>query len=214
MIRVAIFDDNKHILESFEILMKHTTDVSLTGKFKNCDHLEEKITESKPDVVVMDIDMPGMNGISATQVIKRKFPEIEILIQTVFDDEDKVFQALCAGATGYVLKENLGGRMEAVIREVYAGGSPMSPTIARKVISIFMKFVPQDTLAIENKYQLTPKENEVLLLLVDGLAYKMIADKLGLAYSTIHSHIKSIYRKLHVASMSEAVSKAIKENLV
>lgn len=214
MTRVAIFDDNKHILESFGVLMKHAKEISLTGAYKNCDSLEEKIEESKPDVVVMDIDMPGTNGIEATRLIKQKFPEVQILIQTVFDDDDKIFRALCAGASGYLLKGHGASKMEEAIREVHNGGSPVSPSVARKVITMFRNFVPQDTVNGENKYQLTTKETEVLTLLVEGLSYKMMADRQGVSFGTIHSHIKSIYRKMHVASMTEAVSKAMREKLV
>lgn len=214
MVRVAIFDDNKHILESFTVIIKVAKEVMLCGSFQNCDNLEQKIKESRPDVVVMDIDMPGITGIEATRILKQKFPHIQIMIQTVFDDEDKIFQALCAGASGYVLKGYNAAKMEEAILEVHAGGSPITPVVARKVINMFVNFVPKAGIASENKYELTAKELEVLSLLVDGLSYKMMGEKMSVTYGTIHSHVKSIYRKLHVASMTEAVSKALKEKLV
>ncbi len=214
MVRVAIFDDNKHILESFAALMKLAKQVTLTGTFQNCNNLEEKIVKANPDVVVMDIDMPGISGIEATRQIKQKFPDVQIMIQTVFDDDSKIFQALCAGASGYVLKGSVSTKMEETILEVHAGGSPITPLVARKVINMFMNTVPNAMQQTENKYELTNKETEVLTLLVDGQSYKMIAGNLDVSFGTIHSHIKSIYKKLHVASMTEAVSKALKENLV
>lgn len=214
MVRVAIFDDNKHVLESFAVLTKLAKEIYLVGSYKNCNDLEKKIEKCTPDVVVMDIDMPGITGIEATRILKQKFPHIQIMIQTVFDDEDKIFRALCAGASGYLLKGYDAAKMEEAILEVHAGGSPITPLVARKVINMFVNQVPKTEDTDDNKYELTTKEVDVLSLLVDGLSYKMIADKLNLTYSTIHSHIKSIYRKLHVASMTEAVSKALKEKIV
>lgn len=214
MIRIAIFDDNEFVLESFSVLMKHANGFTLTGMFRNCEALEEKITQSKPDVVVMDIDMPGTNGIEATRFIKSRFPEIQILIQTVFDDDDKIFNALCAGASGYILKEDLSDKIEKAISEVYEGGSPITPSVARKVISIFRNAMPVSAAPTESKYQLTQRETEVLALLVEGHSYKRISELMDIAYGTVHSHIKNIYRKLHVANNIEAVQKAIKEKLV
>lgn len=214
MLRVAIFDDNKNIIESFSVLMNHAEGILLTGKYQNCDRLEEKILQSQPDVVIMDIDMPGTDGIEATRFIKKTFPKIQILMQTVFDDDEKIFNALCSGASGYILKENLGSKMEDAIREVHEGGSPMSPPVARKVVSIFRNFAAAGNAPVENKYQLTQKEMEVLSHLVNGLSYKQIAGNMDIAFGTVHTHIKNIYRKLHVASNTEAVQKAIKEKLV
>lgn len=161
-----------------------------------------------PDVILMDIELPGMNGIAATALIRQKFPDMQILIQTVFEDDEKVFNALCAGASGYLLKNTSPAKVLDAIREVYEGGAPMSPSIAKKVIA---SFYPnnQDSPLQREFSKLTDRETEVLDYMIKGQSYKMIAGQMNVSVGTVHSHIKSIYKKLHVNSMSEAIIKTM-----
>jgi DNA-binding NarL/FixJ family response regulator len=212
-IHLAIFDDNPHVLESLQMFLNHHDDIIVTGKFGDCENLEAKMKESSPDVILMDIDMPGTNGIVATQWIKDRFPEKYILMQTVFDDDHKVLNSLCAGASGYILKDRLSEDLYRSIIEVLHGGGPMSPSIAKKLINTFQVLSGDKKENVE-KYQLTKKESEVLTLLVEGLSFKEIASRMNTGVETTRTHIKNIYAKLHVASKSEAVAKALKERLV
>ncbi len=162
-------------------------------------------------MVLMDIEMPGINGIEAVKIIKHELPAIQVLMQTVFHDDDNIFNAICAGASGYILKTTSpAGYMEA-IKDVYNGGSPMSGSIARRVLELFQKNI----MPVTNKdYQLTPKEKEILQHLVKGKSFKMIADAISASYETVRTHMKNIYTKLHVNSNTEAVSKALQEKIV
>ena len=157
----------------------------------------------------MDIDMPGMNGIEGVKLIRKNFPTVQILMLTVFDDDEKVFAAIKAGAGGYILKNAEPQNLLHAISEVYNGGAPMTPGIARKVLHQFQTILPEE----KKDYHLSIREKEVLGLLVDGLSYKMIAGKLNITYDTVRAHMKKIYEKLHVASMTEAVAKAINQKL-
>jgi DNA-binding NarL/FixJ family response regulator len=170
--------------------------------------------ESQPDVVMMDIEMPGVNGIEGVRQIKKNFTKINVLMQTSFEDDDKVFNAICAGASGYILKNTMPARILESIVEVYQGGSPMSPSVARKVLGFLQQ--PQADFAKTDvpDYNLSNREKEVLSCLVKGMSYKMIADTCHISYETVRSHMKNIYEKLHVASMTEAVAKAINQRLV
>jgi DNA-binding NarL/FixJ family response regulator len=162
----------------------------------------------QPDVVLMDIEMPGIDGITGVQMIKKEFPQIRIIMQTVFEDESRIFASLQAGAEGYILKNASAEKIVESIREVHAGGASMTPSVALRVMKYF------NQLKTETDYSLTKKEKEVLALLSDGNSYKMVAAKMGITYFTVNSHIKNIYEKLHVHSVSEAVSLAIKKRLV
>lgn len=213
-IRVTIFDDNLLILDSVSDLIRDSEGLELTGAFPNCNHLIRDLENSRPDVVVMDIEMPGVNGIEAAKIIRKSHPEITVMMQTSYEDDDKVFDAICAGASGYMLKNTPPEKIISAIREVHEGGSPMSPSIARKVLGFLQRAenVPSTTNA--DNYKLTPREKDVLSCLVKGMSYKMIADKCEIGYETVRTHMKKIYDKLHVASMTEAVAKAINQNLV
>src|SRR4029079_2338681 len=208
-IRVIIFDDNDPLRDSVAMLLQENADFTLAGSYSHCLDVIENIKDSKPDVVIMDIDMPGMNGIEGVKQIRKNFPTLQILMLTVFDDDEKVFSAIKAGAGGYILKNAEPNNLLHAVSEVYNGGAPMTPNIARKVLSQFQAFLPEE----EKDYHLSLREKEVLGLLVDGLSYKMIAGKLNITYDTVRAHMKKIYEKLHVASMTEAVAKALNQKL-
>ncbi len=213
-LRIAIFDDNKNIRDSIKMLLQTEPEFEVVGVYCHVLDVIEDIKESNPDVVLMDIEMPGMTGIEAVKLIKQGFPQIQVLMQTVFEDDDRVFDSICAGASGYILKNHINTKLLESIREVQYGGSPMSPSIARKVLSK-MQQIPQFVRPEEAPdYHLTAREKEVLLCIVNGLAYKMIADQLNISYETVRSHVKKIYEKLHVASLTEAVAKAINQRIV
>lgn len=213
-LRITIFDDNKNIRESITMLLCTEPDFEVVGSFCHVLDCIDDIKESKPDVVLMDIEMPGMTGIEAVKVIKKEFPQVQVLMQTVFEDDDRVFDSICAGASGYILKNHLNTKLVEAIQELQYGGSPMSPSIARKVLTK-MQQIPQHIKPEEAPdYNLTAREKEVLSCIVEGLAYKMISDRLNISYETVRSHVKKIYEKLHVASLTEAVSKAMKERIV
>ena len=213
-IRVVIFEDSKLVREAFEAIVNGTPGLSCTGSFANASDILHNIKKTRPDVVLMDIEMPGMDGITATKTIHSRSPEIKILIQTVFDDDDKVFNAICAGASGYVMKNTTPAKLVESIIEVYNGGAPMSPTIASKVLILFQKIAPAKTADEEEDFHLSKREKEILTLMVNGLSFKAIAEKNFIGYETVRTHVKKIYQKLHVASMTEAVVKAIKHGLI
>jgi DNA-binding NarL/FixJ family response regulator len=208
-IKVIIFDDNNSLRDSVSMLLQDTVDFTLVGAYAHCLDVIENIKETKPNVVIMDIDMPGMNGIEGVKLIRRNFPTVQILMLTVFDDDEKVFAAIKAGADGYILKNAEPKKLLNAISEVYNGGVPMAPGIARRVLHQFQAILPDE----QKDYHLSMREKEVLGLLVDGLSYKMIAGKLNITYDTVRAHMKKIYEKLHVASMTEAVAIAITQKL-
>jgi len=215
-VRIAIFDDNKNIRDSIAMLLKTDNALEVVGSFADVFDCVEDVKSCMPDVVLMDIEMPGMNGIEAVTILKKQLPNIEILMQTVFEDDERVFDSICAGASGYILKNQLNTKLISFVNELRQGGSPMSPSIARKVL-IKMQQVADAVRPVAdtgNNYQLSSREKEVLACIVNGLSHKMIADELSISYETVRSHVKKIYEKLHVASTTQAVSKAMKEKLV
>jgi len=179
------------------------------GSFGDCSHVLQDMEQLQPDVVLMDIAMPIADGISGVQKIKKEFPHIRIIMQTVFENEEKIFACLQAGAEGYLLKNASAEKITQSIEEVYNGGASMTPSVALRV----MKYFNQNKTPAPN-YSLTAKEKEVLSFLAEGNSYKMVADKLSISYFTVNSHIKNIYEKLHVHSLGEAVSLAIRDNIV
>jgi DNA-binding NarL/FixJ family response regulator len=197
----------------FEAICNGTEGLICCGVFVDTSDLEYKIRRSSPQVLLMDIEMPGTDGITATKQVLKQWPDIKILIQTVFEDDDKIFAAICAGASGYILKSTSPARLVEAIHEVYNGGSPMSPYIASRVLKLFQRFAPSITEGDE-KYTLSGREKEILSLMVDGNNFHIIAQKAYISYETVRTHVKRIYKKLHVASASEAVVKAIRERLV
>lgn len=211
-VRVIAFDDNKDLREMFRMLVDAQADMVCVVVLPDLSQLMRDIDAAQPDVIVMDIQMPGMNGIDGVKAIKTRYPEARILMQTVFEDEDKVFDAICAGASGYILKTASADEMVGAIRSVHAGGSPMTPSIAAKVLARFRANAAPNS--SEEEYNLTQRERDVLGLLVKGLSYKMIADRIGISFHTVDSHIRKIYDKLHVSGMAEAVSKAVSKRIV
>jgi len=210
MVKVAVFDDNKPRRELLEMLLNSTVGMVCTGAFEDCRHVIQNIVKNIPDVVLMDIDMPNVNGIEGLQLIKKQFPDVKILMQTVFEDDEKIFAAICAGADGYVLKKTPPAKLLDAINEVMLGGAPMTPTVARQVLQLFNNRNKKAA----TDFHLTDRETEILSMLVQGLSYKMIADKCNVSYSTVNSHITHIYEKLHVKSGTEAVAKAIEQKIV
>ena len=207
LIRVSIFEDNKHLRETFQLLLNTTEGYTCTGAWPDCNEILSRLQKNPCDVILMDIEMPGMNGIEATKIVKENFANTSILIQTVFFQDEYIFNAICAGASGYILKSTSPDAYLEAIKDIQAGGSPMTPGIARRVLEIFKtNLKPADAV---NEYHLTPQEKKVLQLLVNGKSYKMIAAELFVSFDTIKSHIRNIYAKLHVHSQTGAVSKAI-----
>ncbi len=207
-IKVLIFEDNDSLRESLCGLVSLNDQYQLLRSFSNVLTVKEEIQVYKPDLVLMDIDMPGMTGIEAVKKVREFDPKLPILMLTVFDDNTNVFRAIRAGASGYLLKKHISSRLFLAMEDVLSGGAPMSPSIARMVISSMQLPVHG------NVYNLTAREKEVLGQLSKGNSYKLIASESGISLETVRTHIKNIYEKLHVHSQTEAVSKAINERLV
>lgn len=213
MIRVTIFEDYPDMRHVLATLVENAPEFQLVGAYADANDVLAIIKKQKPHVVLMDLQMPGISGIEATRLIKSKYPEVQVLVQTMFDDNERLFAALCMGATGYLLKSTPADKILAAITETYNGGSPMSPQIARKVLTMFAQ--QQTTFSPEENYEtLSEREKEVLGHLTKGMSYKMIADKCGISYGTVNSHLKNIYEKLHVHSATEAVQKALLQRIV
>lgn len=211
MTRIAIFEDNKHLRTTLQVLLESAEGFSCTGAYANCNDMLNLLQESPCDIVLMDIEMPGLNGIEATKLIREHFPAMHVLIQTAFFDDNYIFDAICAGASGYILKTTSPLAYIDALKEVENGGSPMTPGIARRMLELFRSNLQPATTP---DYQLTAREKEILQMLVNGKSYKMIAAESNIAIDTVKSHIRNIYAKLHVNSGTEAVSKAIRDKIV
>lgn len=212
-IGVTIFEDNKLVRDALQIILDGTPGYKCTGVFADANNWQAALLRSKPDVVLMDIEMPGLSGIEVTQQIQLQFPDTKVLIQTVFNDADKIFNALCAGASGYILKNDSPHKYLEAINEVYNGGAPMNTTVAKKVLGFFgsknVILVPPGN----NDFDLSKRETEILQLMMSGENYRSIADRAFISYETVRTHVKNIYKKLHVASRSEAIQKAMQKGL-
>ena len=206
---ILIYEDNPLLRESVGTMIQSNRDLRLEAAFENVLNVEAEVKFYNPDFILMDIDMPGMSGIEAVIKIRKFNTEVPIVMLTVFDDNTHVFEALQAGASGYLLKKHISTKLFDAIQEVLDGGAPMSPSIARMVLASMLQKP-----AVENPYQLTSREKEILTSLSKGNSYKMIASEFGISIDTVRTHIKKIYEKLHVHSQTEAVSKAINEKLV
>lgn len=209
MIRVLTYDDSEATRTSIDGLIGLSEGFVSVGTFADASHVETQLAELKPDVVLMDINMPGMNGIEATRLIKSLSPNTKVLIQTAFDNDEHVFGSLKAGAEGYLLKSASPDKILKGIEDVYNGGAIMTPSIALRVMRFFQPIAKPS-----NPYNLTNREKTVLELLSDGLSYKMIAARMEISYFTVNAHIRKIYEKLHVNSSAEAVSLALKSGIV
>ena len=212
-IRVTIFEDNKLVRDALEAICNGTPGYTCGGAFSDGNDWESDIKRSQPDIVLMDIEMPGLNGIEITKKISARFPAVKILIQTVFNDSTKIFHALCAGAMGYILKNDPPHKFIEAINEVYHGGASISSSIAKKVLEFFGN---QNVILVSpdhEEYHLSSREKEILSLMMESYNYKTIADKTFISYETVRTHVKNIYKKLHVTSRSEAVTKAIQQRL-
>ena len=205
--KIVVFEDNDRLRESLAYLLK-MNGYDLVGDYNNCGDAANIARVYEPDVVLMDIDMPGKSGIEGVAHIKEARPKTAVIMYTVFEDDEKLFKCLCAGANGYLLKKTPPGRLFEAIQEVLDGGAPMSPSIARKVLSTFQ------TRTELNQYHLTPREIEVLQWLIKGYSIKLIASEMQLAFDTVRSHLKNIYQKLHVNCGKEAIAKALNEMIV
>jgi DNA-binding NarL/FixJ family response regulator len=208
--KTIIFEDNKPLRHSLELLINDEDGFEVLGAFPNCDDALFEVDKAQPHLVVMDIDMPGIGGIEGVKQIKTYFPDVKIVMHTMFDDDNRIFESICAGADGYILKKTSPTQLIQSLKDVMDGGSPMSPFVAKKVFQYFRAkpFTPTED------YNLSEREQQILELLVDGNSYKMIAAKCSIANDTVKKHLHNIYTKLHVSSGTEAVAKAIKNNIV
>ncbi|MCE1189928.1 MAG: response regulator transcription factor [Ignavibacteria bacterium] len=212
IIKVAIVEDNEIIREGIAALINGTTDYMCVGSYADCETYLEELMTTDIDVVLMDIQLGGMTGIEGIRESMQKKPSLNILMLTVYEDDKMIFEALCAGASGYLVKKTPPIKLLEAIREAYEGGSPMSSHIARRVIKVFQK---QGALVDDSsEINLTSREKEILLLLSQGCNYNEIGEKVFIALDTVRHHIRNIYRKLHVHSQSEAVAKAIRKGII
>jgi len=209
-IRVAIVEDRREIRDGLATIISGTPGFRCTGAYRSMEEALDSIDGNLPDVVLNDIGLPGMSGIDGIRILKQRHPALLVLMLTIYDDDDRIFEALCAGASGYLLKKTPPARLLELLREAVAGGAPMSPEVARRVVALFRTFRPPDNTTCG----LTPHEIRLLRLFVEGHNYKTAAAELGVTVHTISFHLRSIYEKLQVHSKSEAVVKALRNRLV
>lgn len=210
MIKLLLYEDNPQLREGLTMLIDGSEGFSVLAAYKNCNNVAAEVEAWKPDVILMDIDMPGTNGIEGLKLIREKNDEVKVLMLTVFDDNRNVFEALKNGANGYVLKKTPPAKLLEFITEAASGGAPMTASIATQVLKMFSQINAPKS----EDYNLSEREKQVLQLLVDGYSYKMIASQMFIAIDTVRSHIKKIYEKLHVNSKSEAVARAFKDRIL
>jgi DNA-binding NarL/FixJ family response regulator len=209
-IKVAIIEDRREIREALAMLISGTEGFDCTGSYRTMEEALEKIPHKLPDLVLCDIGLPGMDGIEGIRILKEKSPALSVLMLTIYEDDERIFDALCAGACGYLLKRTQPARLLESLKEAASGGAPMSPEVARRVVALFRDMRPPD----RADYQLTPHETRLLKLLVEGHTFTTAAAELGVSYHAIHFHMKNIYDKLQVHSKTEAVSKALRNRLI
>lgn len=209
-IRVAVIEDERELRSGLQTLLNLTPNFRCEKCFASMEEALRSSDMSTVDLVLTDIGLPRMDGIEGTRILREKFPDLPIVVLTVHGEDDKIFQALCAGANGYLLKNTPPGKIIESLQEVLDGGAPMSPSVARRVVHLFRAFSPPE----EAECHLTEQEKKILKLLVDGHHYKTAAAELGVSINTISFHLKNIYCKLQVHSKTEAVAKALREKLV
>jgi DNA-binding NarL/FixJ family response regulator len=209
-IKVAIVEDEREIRECLTLLVNGSEGYTCTGSYRSMEEALQSIPRQLPDVVLSDIGLPGMSGIDGVRILKERYPDLLVLMLTVYDDDERIFAAMCAGACGYLLKKTPPARLLDSLSEVVAGGAPMSPEVARRVIALFREIRPPE----RADYHLTPHETRLLKLFVEGHNYKTAAAELNVSVNTVNFHVRSIYDKLQVHSRSEAVAKAILNRLV
>ena len=210
MIKIVIFDDHKHRCEALKFMINLHSGLKCIGEYEDCSNLVANLSANPPDVVLMDIHMPGVHGIEGVKLLRKHFPQTFIIMQTVFDDDENLFNSLLAGAHGYLLKNTPVDKIIEGILEVVDGGAPMTHSIARRVLAYFSK----KPASIREEYNLSARETEILEWLVKGYSQKMVAAELYLSKFTVNNHIKNIYAKLHVHSVSEAVATALQKRIV
>jgi DNA-binding NarL/FixJ family response regulator len=203
-------EDRREICEGLAVLINGTEGYRCTNGFRSMEEALERIDRDLPDVALVDIGLPGMSGIEGIRILRDRHADLALLMLTVYDDDDRIFDALCAGACGYLLKNTPPARLLTSLEEAVMGGSPMSPEIARRVVTLFREFRPPE----KADYELTPHETRILKMLVDGHNYKTAAKELAVSVNTISFHMRRIYEKLQVHSKSEAVSKALRHRLI
>jgi DNA-binding NarL/FixJ family response regulator len=207
---VVIIEDLRDVREGLSVLINGTAGFRCTGAYRTMEEALTQIAPEKTDVILTDIGLPGMSGIDGIRALRKRMPDVPILALTVYDSDTQVFQALCAGASGYLLKNTAPARLLESLKEVAAGGAPMSPEVAKRVLRLFRDFQPP----AHATYHLTPQEQELLKLLIDGHHKKTAASALGISVNTVSFHLKHIYEKLQVHSKSEAVAKALRERII
>ena len=209
-LRVVIIEDQREVREGLGALIRGTEGFACAAGYATMEEALAKIGRERPEVILTDLGLPGMSGIEGIRELRARYPDIPVLALTVYDDDDRIFDALCAGASGYLLKNTPPVRLLESLREAAAGGAPMSPEVARRVVLLFRKFSPPERAS----YRLTEQELQLLKLLTNGHHYKTAADEMGISINTVSFHLKNIYGKLQVHSKSEAVAKALREHLV
>jgi DNA-binding NarL/FixJ family response regulator len=210
IIKTAIVEDMRDIREGLATLINFTDGFTCTGSYRSMEEAIPRIRHQTPDVLLSDIGLPGMNGIDGIRILKDLYPNMTVLMLTVYDDDDRIFDAICAGASGYLLKRTPPAKLLENIREAVSGGAPMSPEVAMRVIKLFREVRPPEKV----DYDLTPHETRLLKLLVEGHNYTTAAEELRVSYNTIKFHMRHIYEKLQVHSKSEAVAKALQNRIV
>ena len=209
-IKVAVIEDHHKFRECLEFLLNNTDGYCCTGSFRTMEEALDRIGTQLPDLALVDIGLPGMSGVEGARILKDLYPELLVLMNTIYDDDDRIFDALCAGASGYLLKKTPPAQLLESVKVAMNGGAPMSPEVARRVISLFKEIRPPD----RADYGLTPHETRLLQMLAEGHSYKTAAAELGVTAKTVSFHLQNIYQKLQVHSKSEAVSKALRNRLI
>lgn len=212
---IWLVEDNEIFATGVQRAIDHMDGMACGGKYKSVEQTFAALESGKkPDVILLDVQLPGMDGITALSHFKSIVPETQIVILTVFDDADKIFGAVCAGASGYILKSSSAAQISEAIEQVMDGGAPMTPEVARKVLDAFAKKEANGQAPESNEYDITPRQRDILRLMADGLVKKEIADKLDISINTVSTHMQRVYEKLHVTTNTGAVAKALREKLI